>query len=109
KHQVTPNQNNSKEKQLEHSFKEKLKARVLEINKAISNYKFGDSPKELYEPIRYVMALGGKRVRPLLVLLGYEIWHEDWTNDKILLPAAGVEGIIVEYFLLNYEFFIISL
>ncbi|PRY15013.1 geranylgeranyl diphosphate synthase type II [Pontibacter ummariensis] len=59
------------------------------INNTLSSLRYGESPVELYEPIRYIMALGGKRVRPLLVLLAAKMYDED--VEKALLPAAAVE------------------
>lgn len=49
------------------------------------------SPDTLYEPIRYINELGGKRIRPALLLMAYNLWHEDITPA---LPAA----LAVEYF-----------
>ncbi len=48
-------------------------------------------PDTLYEPIRYINDLGGKRIRPVLLLMAYNLWHEDVTPA---LPAA----LAVEYF-----------
>ncbi|TND09527.1 MAG: geranylgeranyl pyrophosphate synthase [Bacteroidetes bacterium] len=46
-------------------------------------------PEKLYEPIRYTLGKGGKRMRPLLVLTGCKIFHDDITQA---LPAAmGIE------------------
>lgn len=59
------------------------------INHTLSTLRYGENPAELYEPIRYIMALGGKRIRPLLVLLSAEMYDED--VEKALLPAAAVE------------------
>ena len=59
------------------------------INKEIAASSFGEDPAELYEPIRYMMALGGKRLRPLLTLLGYSLWKED--PGVVLRPAIAVE------------------
>ena len=42
-------------------------------------------PKNLYAPISYVLSIGGKRVRPLLMLLAYQLYKE---NYKEVLPAA---------------------
>ncbi|AEL25897.1 polyprenyl synthetase family protein [Cyclobacterium marinum] len=47
------------------------------------------NPQELYEPITYLMGLGGKRIRPLLTLLAYNLYKEDY--KKALSPAAAVE------------------
>ncbi|WP_339870358.1 polyprenyl synthetase family protein [uncultured Algoriphagus sp.] len=49
----------------------------------------GKSPRELYEPITYILSLDGKRIRPLLSLLAYGIYK---TNpEAILSQAAAVE------------------
>ncbi|WP_299706259.1 polyprenyl synthetase family protein [uncultured Pontibacter sp.] len=60
-----------------------------QINQTLNTLRYGDQPAELYEPIRYIMALGGKRIRPLLVLLAAKMYADDVENA--LLPAAAVE------------------
>ena len=55
----------------------------------IEQSPYGESPAELYEPIRYIMALGGKRFRPLLTLLSASIYTDDLKNA--LKPAIAVE------------------
>ncbi len=50
---------------------------------------FGQDPKNLYEPIRYIMSLGGKRIRPLFTLLSYQMFNSD--IDVALSPAIAVE------------------
>nr|WP_240337171.1 polyprenyl synthetase family protein [Rufibacter sp. SYSU D00308] len=55
----------------------------------MSTLEYGQKPDELYAPIRYMMELGGKRVRPLLTLLGAYLFHDD--VEKALMPAIGVE------------------
>lgn len=62
---------------------------VSELNKEIEGLQFGSYPAELYEPIEYILSLGGKRMRPLLTLLAYCIKKDDW--KKILKPAIAVE------------------
>lgn len=59
------------------------------INREIEKLHFGDEPKELYEPISYILSLGGKRLRPLLVFLGYLLEKKD--AETILKPALSVE------------------
>ncbi|MFD1186172.1 polyprenyl synthetase family protein [Pontibacter rugosus] len=59
------------------------------ISQTLSTLRYGENPTELYEPIRYIMALGGKRIRPLLVLLAAEMYDEE--VETALLPAAAVE------------------
>ena len=60
-----------------------------DINKEIAKTVYGKEPIELYEPISYIMDLGGKRMRPLLTLLGYYIFDEEYI--KIMKPAVAVE------------------
>lgn len=60
-----------------------------DITKAIAKAEFGKEPKELYEPIRYIMDLGGKRMRPLLTLLSNYIFDEECT--KVMDAAVAVE------------------
>jgi geranylgeranyl diphosphate synthase type II len=46
---------------------------------------FSDRPAELYAPINYIMQIGGKRMRPVLVLAGAAAFTDEW---KKALPAA---------------------
>lgn len=58
------------------------------LNKAIDEQKSSldsSSPKEMYEPMSYIIGLGGKRVRPLLTLVGCDIFDADSHNA---IPAA---------------------
>jgi len=56
----------------------------------IRRQRFGEEPVSLYEPIRYIMALGGKRLRPLLTLLSYSLYKND--AQKIVKYAVAVEA-----------------
>jgi geranylgeranyl diphosphate synthase, type II len=49
----------------------------LLVEQEIKKQKFGKQPASLYEPIRYLMALGGKRMRPMLTLLAYTLYKDD--------------------------------
>ena len=55
----------------------------------IAEQDLGRSPVELYEPIRYLMQLGGKRIRPVLCLLAYSLFKDSWR--KAVAPALGIE------------------
>ena len=55
------------------------------INAYIERLPLEVEPKGLYEPIRYVLSLGGKRVRPALMMMAYEMWKE---NGEDVLPQA---------------------
>lgn len=59
------------------------------INQEIEGLRFGGHPNELYDPITYILSLGGKRMRPLLVLLGYLFQKSD--PERIIRPALAVE------------------
>ena len=69
------------------------RSRIQEIQKDLETHigqlDFGSQPQELYEPIKYLMGLGGKRIRPLLTLLAYSLYKDDY--QQILTPAAAVE------------------
>jgi len=56
-----------------------------EIEATIAGIRMGQKPAELYEPIDYIMGLGGKRLRPMLVLLAYRLFKDDY---QAILPAA---------------------
>jgi geranylgeranyl diphosphate synthase type II len=61
-----------------------------QIEAEIKKQAFGRQPKSLYEPIRYIMALGGKRLRPLLTVLSYSMYKKD--TDSIIKYATAVEA-----------------
>jgi len=60
------------------------------IEKEIRKQKFGTEPASLYEPIRYLMSLGGKRLRPCLTLLAYGLFKTD--VRRIVKYAVAVEA-----------------
>lgn len=60
------------------------------IEKEIAKQKFGKEPQSLYEPIQYLMNLGGKRLRPMLTLLAYSLYKNDYR--RILPYAIAVEA-----------------
>lgn len=59
------------------------------INKELDDYKIDSSPSELYEPINYILSLGGKRLRPALTLMGCQIYNPDITDA--VKPALAME------------------
>jgi geranylgeranyl diphosphate synthase type II len=59
------------------------------INKAINDTQYTEEPVELYEPISYLMQLGGKRMRPVLVLVSTELFGGQVL--KALDAAIGIE------------------
>ncbi|HTX88735.1 MAG TPA: polyprenyl synthetase family protein [Bacteroidales bacterium] len=59
------------------------------LNQAFGKLRFDGQPKELYEPIEYTLGLGGKRIRPLLVLTGCDLFGGD--PEKAIPVAIGME------------------
>ncbi|QXU43962.1 polyprenyl synthetase family protein [Pedobacter sp. D749] len=57
------------------------------LDNAIQNLKLPDHPKQLYDPITYIINLGGKRIRPLLVLMATELFGED-ANESVHAAMA---------------------
>lgn len=68
-----------------HSYSALLKR----ITEAFADTPFVHEPKELYEPIAYTLEEGGKRLRPVLVMLATELFGGD--IEKALFPAMGLE------------------
>lgn len=61
-----------------------------EVEQAIKSLDFpGGKLDSLYEPIRYALSAGGKRIRPVLVLMGADAFGKDY--EKAMRPAIGVE------------------
>ena len=59
------------------------------VNNYLDNIPYTRKPETLYEPIRYVLSLGGKRIRPVLMLMSYNLYKDD--ADTILPTACGLE------------------
>ena len=59
------------------------------VNNYLDNIPYTRQPETLYEPIRYVLSLGGKRIRPVLMLMSYNLYKDD--ADTILPTACGLE------------------
>lgn len=60
-----------------------------EVNRFIDNLKFEREPLKLYEPIRYTIAQSGKRVRPVLSLMAYNLYNDNIADA--LYPAVAME------------------
>lgn len=60
------------------------------LDRLFAELSFPDRPEGLYDPLRYMMAIGGKRVRPRLCLTAYSLF-KDSISDEILQPAAALE------------------
>ena len=62
---------------------------LKKVNEALEQIPYDRRPKSLYEPISYVLSLGGKRIRPVLMLLGYNLYKEQ--PESIMMQALGLE------------------
>lgn len=59
------------------------------VNDFLEKLPYDRKPQSLYDPIRYVLSLGGKRIRPLLMLMAYNLYKDK--PEDILMPACGLE------------------
>lgn len=59
------------------------------INDYLAALPYDRKPASLYEPIKYVLSLGGKRIRPTLMLLSYNLYKDD--PESILSSACALE------------------
>ena len=65
-------------------------AQILEkVNHSLATLPYDRKPQGLYEPVKYVLSLGGKRIRPVLMLMAYNLYRED--VERIMVPALGLE------------------
>lgn len=60
-----------------------------QIQEYIGNLAYTREPENLYKPIEYVLGLGGKRIRPVLMLMAYNLYKEN--VEKIYQQAAALE------------------
>ncbi len=59
------------------------------IEKRLQNLNLPGEPKELYEPVKYILSIGGKRVRPALVLLACDLFGG--STASAVFPALAIE------------------
>lgn len=59
------------------------------INRYLDSLPYDRKPASLYAPIKYVLSMGGKRIRPTLMLLAYNLFKDD--PEKILSSACALE------------------
>ena len=63
---------------------------ILEsINSYLENLPYTREPQSLYEPVKYVLSMGGKRIRPSLMLMAYNMFKDD--PESILPQACAIE------------------
>lgn len=62
---------------------------LVKVNDFLDNLKYERKPSGLYDPVKYVLSMGGKRIRPVLMLLSYGLFKDD--VDSVLMPACALE------------------
>lgn len=62
---------------------------LKKVNEALDNLVYDRQPASLYDPIKYVLSIGGKRVRPVLTMLSYNLYKDDPLS--IMSQAIGLE------------------
>lgn len=60
------------------------------LKEVFANLKFTPEPSGLYDPLRYMIEIGGKRIRPRLCLTAYSLFKDSF-SEEILTPAAAIE------------------
>ncbi len=68
------------------------------FQKYLTENGFTHEPNELYEPVDYILSIGGKRLRPLLALMGYELFAADISRA---LPVAMAVEVFHNFTLLH--------
>jgi len=66
-----------------------LKDYTAYIDKSLNGINFPSKPSDLYDPIRYFLNIGGKRIRPILTLLGAELFGCD--KESAISQALSIE------------------
>lgn len=59
------------------------------VNQNLASLPYDRKPEGLYAPVRYVLSLGGKRIRPVLLLMAYNLYKD--RPQEAILPALGLE------------------
>ena len=62
---------------------------LVKVNDFLDNLKYDRKPSGLYDPMKYVLSMGGKRIRPVLMLLSYGLFKDD--VESVLMPACALE------------------
>ena len=66
-----------------------LKEAQTIIERHLDTLQLPETPEKLYDPVRYILSIGGKRIRPALVLMGCDLFGG--AVESALLPAVAVE------------------
>lgn len=78
-----------KNNSVNNSYAEKVASYQAEIQQALDTLSLPSTPERLYAPIRYFLGLGGKRMRPVMCRLGYELFSPN--SEKAQAAALALE------------------
>ena len=70
-------------------FNDKLNIYREKINDSLDQILQIEEPRSLYEPMKYIINIGGKRIRPILCEIFYRMFNGE--KDKVLFPALAIE------------------
>jgi geranylgeranyl diphosphate synthase type II len=59
------------------------------VEKAILNLSYNTEAEKLIDPVKYILSIGGKRIRPVLALMACNLFNDK--IDEVVMPAAGIE------------------
>ena len=59
------------------------------VNKAIQNLSYNEEAEKLNDPVKYILSIGGKRLRPVLALMACNLYSDK--IDEAVIPATGLE------------------
>jgi geranylgeranyl diphosphate synthase, type II len=59
------------------------------VDKAIVNLSFSAEAERLTDPVRYILSIGGKRIRPVIALMACNLFNDK--IDQAIIPATGLE------------------
>jgi geranylgeranyl diphosphate synthase type II len=59
------------------------------VEKAILNLSYNTEAEKLIDPVKYILSIGGKRLRPLLALMACNLYNDK--IDEAIMPATGIE------------------
>lgn len=62
---------------------------LSKVNVYLQQLPYDRRPASLYEPVKYVLSMGGKRIRPVLMLLSYNLFKDD--AESIMMQAVALE------------------
>jgi geranylgeranyl diphosphate synthase, type II len=59
------------------------------VDKSIINLSYNNEAGKLIDPVRYILSIGGKRIRPVMALMACNLFSD--TIDDAVIPATGIE------------------